>query len=249
MHELKQFVTSIPDFLNLSSAKHIDCFSYFLIENFSYDGVRPADINKCFDELKLPPYSNIPSYFNKNSKRINKKKVKYFVKNGKYHLTPFAVNDIQLKILNLPKKIEPTNSLFPMEIFTDSRKYIQEIAVQAATCYDFKLYDACNVMLRRLMETLIIETFERKKMVNKVKDKNDNFYYMRDLISILVSEKTLNISRNSKQGLSKLKNLGDMSAHNRRFLAKKTDIDEKKEILRIVVEELMHIINYPTWKD
>ena len=42
--------------------------------------------------------------------------------------------------------------------------------------------------------------------------------------------------------------MGDLSAHNRRYFSKKPDVDKLKDDLRIVVEELIHIIDYPNLK-
>jgi len=42
--------------------------------------------------------------------------------------------------------------------------------------------------------------------------------------------------------------MGDLSAHNRRYIARKNDLDKLKDDLRIVLEELIHIIDYPNWK-
>ena len=42
--------------------------------------------------------------------------------------------------------------------------------------------------------------------------------------------------------------MGDLSAHNRRYIARKIDLDKLKDDLRIVLEELIHIIDYPNWE-
>ncbi|MEH2141633.1 hypothetical protein [Nostoc sp.] len=50
-----------------------------------------------------------------------------------------------------------------------------------------------------------------------------------------------NLGRETKQALPLIKNLGDRSAHSRRFLAKKQDIDKIVPGLRVVVDELLHL--------
>ncbi|MDR0429971.1 MAG: hypothetical protein LBH58_05785, partial [Tannerellaceae bacterium] len=64
----------------------------------------------------------------------------------------------------------------------------------------------------------------------------------------LLNEKAFSLSRNTKQGLPTIKKYGDLSAHNFRFNAKKPDIDGFKLDLRIVLEELIHLIDYPNRK-
>lgn len=104
-------------------------------------------------------------------------------------------------------------------------------------------------MIRKLLETLIIETFERHKVEGKIKTGQGFYFYLSDLITELINEKdTFKISRNTLQSLPKLKKLGDLSAHNRRYVAKKSDIENVKDELRITLEELLHIIDYKNWK-
>lgn len=136
---------------------------------------------------------------------------------------------------------EPTDQLFPLEIILNTKTHIEVIAKQASGCYDLQYYDASAVMLRRLLETLIIECFETHGIADKILD-NGNFYHLEDLISRFLSEdKSWNIGRTTRKILPNLKKLGDQSAHSRYFTAKKHDIDELKNDLRIVIEELVHI--------
>lgn len=56
-----------------------------------------------------------------------------------------------------------------------------------------------------------------------------------------MADATLNLGRESKRGLPLIKSLGDRSAHNRHFLAKKDDIDKVTHDLRVVAEELLNL--------
>ena len=80
--------------------------------------------------------------------------------------------------------------------------------------------------MRRLLETLIIECFEKHWIDFKIKDGNGDFFMLRDLITATLSEATWNIGRNVKRGLPGLKDLGDKSAHSRRYNAHREDIDK-----------------------
>jgi hypothetical protein len=101
--------------------------------------------------------------------------------------------------------------------------------------------DACAVMLRRLIETLIIETFEHHKIVGKIQSNSGDFLYLRGLIDKALAEKTWNLSRNAKQALPKLKDIGDKSAHSRRYLAQRGDIQPLLVDIRTVVQELTYL--------
>ena len=96
--------------------------------------------------------------------------------------------------------------------------------------------------MRRLLETLIIECFEEFNISHKIKNSNTNeFMFLSEMIPILISEKAWNIGRNTKRALPKLKNIGDMAAHNRRYNSYRQDVDKHRDDFRIACEELLYI--------
>ncbi len=138
-------------------------------------------------------------------------------------------------------KMPTTDSAIPMDIVKGTRGYIERIALQANGCYESGWFDACAVMIRRLVETLIIECFECHKIAEKIKDSNENFFLLKDLVDSCLREITWTLGRNTKKALPSLKEVGDLSAHSRRYLATKSDIDKIRDGARVVVEELIHL--------
>jgi len=134
-------------------------------------------------------------------------------------------------------------SVIPFVLIKGTRKYLERIVHQINGSYSNGCYDACAVMIRRLIETLIIEVFEEYKISNKIKDGNGDFLYLKDLISITLAEKSWNIGRNTKGALQRCKDIGDKSAHSRRFIAIRPDIDKISSDLRDVVQELVSLAN------
>jgi hypothetical protein len=164
--------------------------------------------------------------------------------------------DLLNKVITLSKEItniapkewlppaEGTFSTSEMIIYRpltkNTRGYIEKISNQINGCYEKGWYDACAVMIRRLIETLIIETFESKGIESKIKN-GDDYMFLRDMIIVTLAETTFNLSRNSKKALPRLKDIGDKSAHSRYFNAVRQDIDDIKSDLRIVVQELLYL--------
>lgn len=134
-----------------------------------------------------------------------------------------------------------TEQVVPMSIVEGTRGYVERVALQVNGTYERGWYDACAVMIRRLVETFIIETFEAHNLAEKIQDANRDFLQLGDLIARTLSEKSWNLSRNTKRALPELKDIGDLSAHNRRYLAHKGDIDKITTGLRVVVQELVHL--------
>ena len=126
-------------------------------------------------------------------------------------------------------------------IVRNTRGYIEKVANQANGSYENGWYDACAVMLRRILETLIIETFEKHKIDSKIKNSSGDILYLRDLIDKTISEPAWNLSRNCKQAMPRLKDIGDKSAHSRRYIAQRNDIDKLIPDIRLVVQELVYL--------
>ncbi|MNE09383.1 hypothetical protein D3C80_1020560 [compost metagenome] len=244
---LDTFVHRINDFDALNASSKIDYFVYYHTIVKRNEGVTAKDIEASFDELKTTKYSNIPQYLKNNTRKIRGKIPKFILQKGVYHLERSKKSEIDI-LMNVLREVAPTNNYFPLELLNHTRGYLTTVAQQAAACYDQGLYDACSVMTRKLLEVLIIEAFERYNISNKLKNNGGNFYYLSDLIEIFKAETKWNIGRNAKSSLLVLKKMGDMSAHNRRYIARKIDLDKLKDDLRIVLEELIHIIDYPNWR-
>jgi hypothetical protein len=241
MTNLEVFAEKIENFENLSGASQIDFFVLYLSEN-KPEGISAKDVLECFNCLNLKQYSNISAYLAVNSISKNKP-IKFLKKRNGYCVERKFKQTLESKI-GIPQKTIVTGQLFCLELVKDTRQYIENVAYQANACYEHGLYDAACVMMRKLLETLIIELFEKNKIQDKIKDSKGCFFYLSELIVELRAEKSWTLGRNTSSGLSGMKKLGDMSAHNRRFNAKKSDIDKVKDELRIVIEELVHLINF-----
>jgi hypothetical protein len=131
-----------------------------------------------------------------------------------------------------------------MSLVKGTKVYIESVVNQINSAYETACYDACAVMIRRLVETLIIEAFEHNDIADTIKTPAGDFFYLRELITYTLNEKKWNLGRNTRQALPKLKNIGDLSAHSRRHLAHRSDIDNIIPDLRIAAQELIHLANF-----
>jgi hypothetical protein len=134
-----------------------------------------------------------------------------------------------------------SQSVLPHAMVKSTRGYIERIVFQINGCYENGWYDVCAVMMRRLLETLIIEVFECYRLESKIKNATGDFFQLADLISATLSEKSWNLGRNTRSALPKLKNLGDQSAHSRRFIAHREDIDKIVTDFRTAAQELLFL--------
>lgn len=128
-----------------------------------------------------------------------------------------------------------------------TRGYIEIVVNQINSTYENGSYDACAVMIRRLIETLIIEVYEQNHIAERIQNQNGEFLPLSELIGSMLKEAKWNLGRdNAKvlQSLPKLKGIGDLSAHNRRYNAIQSDIDKVTPGLRALVQELIYLANF-----
>jgi hypothetical protein len=140
--------------------------------------------------------------------------------------------------------VPSSEQVLPMDVVRGTRKYIEKIVLEANGCYEHQWYDACAVMIRRVVETLIIEVYEASGKEANIKDKDNHYFMLGGLVDKITADQSWNLGRETKAALPLLKSLGDRSAHNRRYLARKMDIDNILPGLRVVADDLIHLA-YP----
>jgi hypothetical protein len=140
----------------------------------------------------------------------------------------------------LPPLVE-AQQLVPLPVVASAdRSYITRVTEQINRTYVDGCFDACMVMVRRLLETLIIEVYERRGQVDTIKPTGE-FLQFSDLVETICNDNTINLGRNSKATLKMAKDLGNTSAHNRRYCAREADVDKHSHGLRVTVEELCRL--------
>ena len=241
---LEDFYNTIPNASNLSSSMLIPYFALYCSEESEY--FTSAQILKCFNELNLKPYSNIPKFLKDKSSGKNSK----FLRNKSGYKIIRTYQQELLSSLIDNEIIRYTNNLFDITLLDIPNVpfYFKKIVEQMCACYDQKLYTACFAMIRKLIETLIIECFERYSIEEDIKDKNGEFFYLNILIDKYIVSKKWNASRNINKSFKQIKKYGDLSVHNRRLFATKTDIDNMKDEMRQSVQEIILTIDYPNWQ-
>lgn len=136
-----------------------------------------------------------------------------------------AANRIQSDLARPPRRpSKPANEgLVDSSLVEGTRlAFLSAVIDQINGPFEHKWYDATSVMLRRLIETLIIEAYFKQGMASKIKDDNGDFLPLADLVVCARKESAFNLSRNTKRLLTQLKKLGDLSAHNKSFNAKRS---------------------------
>ena len=156
--------------------------------------------------------------------------------------------------MNCPEKkyfeaIEPTTKMKPkignfvLDTYNGDNPHYIKILYLIDGCYEFHIYDACAVLLRRLIETLIIDIYKTRGKLEDLKTKKNNFLKLDKIISIICDNPDISLSKTAKQTLNEIKSLGDTAAHNRKITLDKNDLDIHTSSLRTTLKELFVFIN------
>ena len=132
-----------------------------------------------------------------------------------------------------------TPDMIPLQAVRNTRDYIEKVVHEVNTCYRNGCFNASGAMIRRLVETLIIEIYETNGRAQEIQDNDGNFLKLQRLIGKVSSGSFVNISKNTKQFLKDAKALGDTAVHNRKVLLIKDHLDSEKVSLRVAISELV----------
>lgn len=140
-----------------------------------------------------------------------------------------------------PAAVPAGDGFFPLTILVQAnRGYLITVGRQMNGCFAQGWYDACAVMMRRLIEISIIEAFEHKGLASKIKGADGNYFQLSELVAVAIAEPTFSLSRNTKKLLPQLRDVGHMSTHGRHYLARREDIERVQLGCRVTVEEFLH---------
>lgn len=150
-----------------------------------------------------------------------------------------AVSSLDEKYLGLLKnrQLPKSDTVFALDDFKSTRGYIQKVVQQINVSYDVGLWDCCAVMIRRLLETLIIELYISIQRAEELK-KDGHFMMFSGLLSFLENDTKVNLGRQTITALKAFKNIADSSAHNPAYNASKKIIDDKLDDVKLAVVEL-----------
>ena len=174
---------------------------------------------------------------------VNKAKAGFLLKPGSRKI----VHDwLPVGIDGMQPTMDHSTGFLPDAVWTGTRPYVEAVCKQLNGCFRASYYDAASVMLRRLIETLIIESYEHLAREAEIKDGDGNYFMLKNLVERANGKpphKGLNLGRDAKKNLEDVKALGDKSAHNRRFTAHAPDLVNIQGGVRTATQELIQISN------
>lgn len=137
----------------------------------------------------------------------------------------------------------PSSEYIASEILDRMPPYILRLLPQINGAYENEWYEAAAMVLRRLVETLIIELYSRRGWTNEVQDTDTKeFLSLKALIDKINGDARLHVQRRTIEGLNKVKELGDTAAHDFKIRIRKSDLDAIQSSVRLTIERLIFTI-------
>lgn len=242
LDEITNTHIEIGTLVNIKDLKKVETqilFTLYCVEDkFNIKELTTKQIFE-FINNKLRLKTSLPS-INLSIKRSGGK-ISSVKKNGlTYHKIMNPGIDKIKKILLEPFEKDVLDIIVPDEVVSNEKGYFTKVIRQINGCYQDGYYDACFVMIRRSIETLIIEVYENLKEERQIKNSEGNYLSFSKLIDKALENNKIKLSKIAKRDLQTIKKFGDTAAHNRRLNLKKCDVDKYSDSVRLIIEELIN---------
>lgn len=232
----------LTDLINKTELQKVQFLAFYFLEVDSMEEFTLKEIKDIFISLGFaqPNVSRLKEKIQKSPSILKGKSKNHF------RLSAKQLKCLQEKYPNLSESetIESNNSLLPEALLHDTKRpYLLKLALQINAAYEQNLFDACALLMRRLLEILVIHCFEAKGIEAQIKDSDGDFNKLKTLINKATSSADIGLSNDVKQEIDQFRELGNLSAHRVKYSCRKQDINQRKLAYRAVIEELLYTAN------
>lgn len=144
------------------------------------------------------------------------------------------------EIYQKTEEIVSDDTIIPESLYLETRGFIESLSKQINASYDENIFDGCAVLMRRLLEILLILSYEKMGIEAQIKNGDGSYKMLSGIASNAKNNTVLNLSRNSKDSLESFRLVGNFSAHKIYYNAKRRDISGISQEYRATIEELLY---------
>lgn len=131
-------------------------------------------------------------------------------------------------------------SVLPADLFEGLLPNFQSLCKQINASYEYHLYDCTAVMMRRLLEVLLILSFQNKHIEDSIKEDSGNYCRLEKMINMAGQNATLALAPSTVRDMKLFKDLGNYSVHRIWFNTRMGDIEPHILKYRAIIEELIY---------
>jgi hypothetical protein len=148
-----------------------------------------------------------------------------------------TLDEVYLPLLKR-RRVHVSDDLLPAEQTAGTRPYIERISHQINGSYQYGFHDACAVLCRRLIESLLIDAFENLGFRSAI-ERNGAIVGLDEIIKQATSGQFIKLPKGTPKILEKVKEIGDTAAHDRYYITEMHDIAEFRSGFRKAAAQLM----------
>lgn len=135
--------------------------------------------------------------------------------------------------------VEQLGTVLPDALFSSLPSNVQSLCKQINASYENNLFDCTAVIMRRLLESLLVLSYQKAGIESDIM--NGNYHVTLDkIIKNAEQNVTLALSSNTKKDMALFKDLGNYSAHKIWYNCTQGDIKPHVLKYRAIIEELMY---------
>lgn len=243
---LDAFVESV-DLLSKSEIQKVKYLFYYFLKCEGLAEAGPAEVKHWFNELNLgqPNISRLARNIKSSSEFIRGSSTTAFRLHAK---TIKSLGEEIPDLSGVSEEIVSRSTILPEVLFktANPRGYIVKLCEQINASYEHNLFDACAVLMRRLLEILLIHSYQHRSLESKIQAQDGSFKELKAIISDATSTGDLALSRNTKACLDSFRVLGNFAAHKITYNTTRDDIKNIALDFRAAVEELLYKAGFRT---
>lgn len=163
--------------------------------------------------------------------------------NGAYKLHAIELDELQAEYPGLRSESEEvvsTDTILPHPIYESTRGFVESLSKQINASYEYNLFDGCAVLMRRLLEVLLILTYEHLGLEATIQNSSSSYLPLERIIADAKINKTLRLSRDSKALIDEFRQIGNFSAHKIYYNCRRSDLKKIIVGYRAAIEELLY---------
>ena len=136
------------------------------------------DIAKWFDErhLSQPNMSRLTTKIRESSSFIKGEN------KGSYKLHALVLDELQTEYPGVHSESEEVvsdDTVLPKPLYENTRGFIESLAKQINASFEYNIYDGAAVLMRRLLEILLILSYENLNIESEIQDQNGMNLHLR----------------------------------------------------------------------
>lgn len=136
--------------------------------------------------------------------------------------------------------IEQNESILPDAVIEDLSPNIQSLCKQINASYEHNLYDCTAVIMRRLLEGLLILSYQNNGLEADIAETSGRHFSLDRIIKNAEQNPHLSLSSNTRKDMNLFRELGNYSAHKIWFNSTRKDIEPHILKYRAIIEELIY---------